>query len=213
MPIFTFQNSTCLFIHIPKAAGTAFENAVVDNGWAKHFSINGLSPEQVSFIKVTPQHFHADLLESVFHFEYFNEIIIIVRDPVARMKSEFYWQETSGQTKLSAKAWIDHAFDSYAAEPTCYDNHLRPQVDFIPPAGQVRMFKLEEDGISRALDLVLSHGGQPTLKNVIRQRLRSRGASKVSRYRAEVEAVFVERSSDIRSFYERDCKVLGYPVR
>jgi len=213
VPVFTFQNKTCLFVHIPKAAGTAFENALVENGWTKHFSVNGLSPERVSFMKVTPQHFHARLLEAVFHFEAFDEIIVIVRDPVARMKSEFYWQEASGQTNLAAETWIEDAFDSYAADPGCFDNHLRPQTEFIPSTGPVRVFKLEDNGVSGALDAVLSHSRQSLPKRMFKKGLRSRKRSKMSSYRPDVEAVFAKRSPDIRTFYSHDCEELGYSVR
>ncbi len=210
VPIFTNRGRACLFVHIPKTGGSTVESALTKAGWTKHLSINGVAPEKLSFLRATPQHFHAELLDQFVNYDRLDEIVMIVRDPVSRMKSEFYWQEQWRQTKLVAGSWITEMFDTLEEDAFAFDNHLRPQAEFQPETGNVKVFKLEDNGISKAIETIKSLAPQrpSALSNL--KNTKTVGKEKSSKYRDEVELAFAEHAVKIREFYRRDCELFGY---
>ncbi len=208
MPIFLRNGKKCLFIHVPKTAGTAVELQAEHFGWKKHFSINGVSSQDLSFMKVTPQHFHAKLLQEVFNFDQFDEVISVCRNPVSRMKSEFYWQEKTGQTDLPPEDWIPFAFETHRNDPYCFDNHLRPQKEFFDGIQNLKLFQLEKNGVELALNCLFLHGKDASGQFRWHKRLRQpKTGAKKSIYRAEVEAAFQDAEEEIKVYYSEDCNI------
>jgi len=80
-----------------------------------------------------PQHMHAALLERHLLNRTFTRIFCIVRNPIARFISEYRFRRQADHPL--ARAGIDEfrerAMRAYETNPSCLDNHLRPQVDFL----------------------------------------------------------------------------------
>jgi hypothetical protein len=210
MPIFTNRGRACLFVHIPKTGGSTVESALTKSGWTKHLSINGIATGNLSFLRTTPQHFHAELLDQFVNYDRLDEIVLIVRNPVTRMKSEFYWQEQWRQTKLTVGSWITEMFDTFAEDAFAFDNHLRPQAEFLPKTGGVKIFKLEDNGVSKAIDTIdFLAPRRPSVLSGLKYTKRT-GSEKTSKYRDDVEYAFAENEVKIREFYHRDCELFGY---
>ena len=146
-----------LFIHIPKTGGSSFSAGMIEAGWREIFSIRGVHANDLSFAYCSPQHYHAEILESLFDLVRFEKIIAILRDPFARLVSEYCWQLHQGMTGLAPAEWISVAFRNYSDNPYLYDNHIRPQSDFILKGAT--LFRLEHCGVEEALAFSASSEG------------------------------------------------------
>ena len=150
MPVFAKKDKSILFIHVPKAGGSSIEKLATQLGWSEIFSIRGKSLNDIHYCKASLQHLHAAVLQEIFHFSEFDSIFTIVRHPFARMKSEYYWQVTQKLTNHRVSEWIELAFSRFQEDPFVYDNHIRPQVEFVPPYDYANVFKVEEDGVNHS---------------------------------------------------------------
>ena len=90
MSIFVKHGIRCLFVHIPKTGGTSVERSLRAFGWFEPLIVRAQHVTEVRYLKATPQHFHADLLEALFRWEEINLAFAICRHPFDRMKSEYY---------------------------------------------------------------------------------------------------------------------------
>lgn len=162
MPIFSNANKNILFIHIPKCGGSSIERIARSLGWAESLSIRGKSRLEIQYFKSSLQHLHAEPLQLLLNLEVFDKIFTVVRNPFSRIKSEYYWQRSNRTTELDVDEWLHKTFEAYAKDPHVYDNHIRPQIEFIPHNDNVnvKIFKLEEGGIDSAKQLLLD--GVPT---------------------------------------------------
>lgn len=210
MPIFSKKSKNVLFIHIPKSAGSSIERIGRDLGWTESFSIRGKSLDQISYCRASYQHLHADVLEYLFDLEDFESVFTVVRHPFERLKSEYYWQLQQGLTSLPAANWINHTFDSYLSNEFLFDNHIRPQVEFIPELEKMKVFKLEEGGVKSAEKIFLDLGGSKKFSlfdmvfgNTVRQ-------EKKSIKKNEVERAFQNNKKVIYDFYIDDYKRFNY---
>lgn len=156
MPIFSRENKNILFLHIPKSAGSSVEMIARDLGWTESFSNRGKSLMELSHYKSSLQHLHAYPLENIFNLNEFDAIFTIVREPFSRLKSEYYWQKSQGITNLNVDDWIRDTFEKYRENNYIYDNHIRPQVDFIPSQTSLSIFKLEQEGVRKSKELMMS---------------------------------------------------------
>ena len=151
MPLFSKQGRFVYFIHIPKTGGSYIENVAQQNGWDAHFLLKGTPFADSHFMPVSPQHFHAELLEQIFDFSKGIEIFTIVRNPFDRLKSEYYWQRRHQITDAAVEDWIPRVMEEYSENPNVYRNHIRPQVDFLPTTAKAQVFMLESDSVSQSL--------------------------------------------------------------
>jgi hypothetical protein len=209
MPIFVRNNSACLFIHIPKAGGSTFEKLAKENKWRELLSVRGVHQNQLKFFKSSPQHFHADLLDRIITASEFDKIILICRNPFTRMKSEYYWQRKQKVTDDSPGNWINQVMSECRNNPYVYDNHLRHQIDFLLNDDRLRIFKLEENGISNAIDYLEESG--PKLNKIVNGLFAKKAIKeKKSTYINSVEDEFSKHYDDIFNFYRQDFEYFGY---
>ena len=95
-------------------------------------------------------------------------VFALVRDPAARMMSEHRYQRAHRRgrragrwlARLPFSLWLRCMLAVAARNPYAFDNHLRPQGDFIPDHAKV--FRLE-DGLERAIDWLAEATGTPAL--------------------------------------------------
>ena len=205
MPVMTKDGRAVLFIHVPKAGGTTIEQLFVKSGWTMHFrSTNRLQPDLFPFLRISPQHYHAALLSELFKVSKFDLVFAMLREPVARFRSEFAMRNRTLDAAPAdvVSAWADKQLARYADNPSILDNHLRPQSEFLLPGTE--RYRLE-DGME-AMVADLNERFDAGLGSDTRHRMSSekRGLPSSS---VEVSAELRSRLAD---FYGRDFAELGY---
>ncbi|SKC35889.1 sulfotransferase family 2 domain-containing protein [Krasilnikoviella flava] len=217
MPVLTRGDRNVLFIHVPKTGGSAIEKHFVAAGWEMSYHDGRMSKGDPNYLRrCTPQHMHGELLRETFRLRRFDAVFAVVRDPVARFRSEYvmrHKQELSTSAE-AVEAWGLAELEKLARNPYLHDNHMRPQVEFL--VKQAHVYRLE-DGLDAALsDLNERHDlGLPT--EVVRSRTseRTRGISSrdvevSATLRARLEEVYAD---DFRRFGYKDIPLPPPPHR
>lgn len=144
MPVLFKAGIAALFVHVPKTGGTSIERFFVQNGWSLDWR-DGVAGEGTlnSYLKCSPQHVEARRLADLFRLEKFDLVFSTVREPIARFRSEYCMRNAADlrTDPDSVEAWGESALAAYAADRFVFDNHLRPQHEFIVPGASV--YRLE----------------------------------------------------------------------
>lgn len=152
MPVLYAGTKRILYIHVPKTGGTSVERLLSSMGEV----VGVYTDYRRTLLPCTPQHFHADLLRQTFSttrgdIANFDFVFMTVRDPIQRLSSEYRFQQTHRSRRRAlyesvryrdADAWARSAVKKFRRDPYLYDNHIRPQVDFLLPGTEV--FRLED---------------------------------------------------------------------
>lgn len=157
-----------LFVHIPKTGGTSVEAALRPH-CTEFLYDRGFHSERLRFSRCSAQHFHWAALQALFPNDFFSLKFAVVRDPVARIVSEYRFRQGlrprsrrntrppgSGREPEGFGPWLRYAFDLYRKAPYAFDNHIRPQVAFV--ADGVEVFRLE-DGLDPCFARLSEHLG------------------------------------------------------
>lgn len=209
MPIFTKDGYALLFIHIPKAAGSSVERGLVRAGWTMTYRATRRTEgeEQFGLRRVSPQHYHADMLRDLFRLNRFDAIFAFVREPIARFRSEYAFRHRRPGGDGSAATvteWTERMLRTYQSNPFVLDNHLRPQHEFLLP--QARCYRLE-DGLGSAMtDLNERYGLD--LPTRFPHALKSDNPGQLASRDVELAPETLARIVD---FYAEDFTALGYP--
>ena len=208
MPLMIKDNISSFFIHIPKCGGSSLERLMKNRGWLELLSIRGVHINQLKAMKCSPQHMHAELLKQIVCFDECEKVVSIIRDPKERLQSEYFWQLKQGITNLSPENWIDKTFEEYEKDPYIYDNHIRPQVEFI--VEKTKTFKLEEGGVYKALDYIScgfnSSKGISFFSRDKNIKLKSTNKS------IDGVIAFDKKIDEIYDFYKDDYLAFDYPL-
>jgi len=145
MPLIRHNDKIVFFVHIPKTGGTSVEDALTDAGASVALRAGSRFE---GFMKTTFQHLHADIYTAAIPQEFYDYGFAIVRHPVTRLISEYFYRKRRGLAKMDFDSWVNKVLDGYEKNPYILDNHLRPQVDFI--ADGIEVFHIE-DGIDKPL--------------------------------------------------------------
>ena len=155
MPSLTLDKKTIWFAHCPKAGGTSVERFMVDTwgsavghlfwGWDIWWKAGGW---RQAGPPCSPQHLIWEDARKLLP-DTPDQVFAIVRDPVARLVSEYRYQRQARRgtifgrilAHLPFSLWLDLVLSLSARNPYAFDNHLRPQSDFIPESA--RIFYLE----------------------------------------------------------------------
>ncbi len=148
MPLFTRQNRSVLFIHVPKTGGTSVEAFFARNGFAAELLDTGGPKSLNRYRRCPPQHMEAALLQAVLRPARCDYVFATVREPLARIVSEYRMRFRGVADAPGLPAWLDLNLKRYLDDPYVLDNHLRPQVEFLLPGCEV--FR-QEDGFGEAL--------------------------------------------------------------
>lgn len=148
MPICTINLQSVLFVHIPKCGGSSIERLLQRRAGAKPSYLDeGKGTYFNALRRCSPQHMHAAILDQIFVLSRFDLIFAICREPEARVRSEYNMRFShAGAAQPDINQWYVKARKMRRNNPYLYDNHLRPQVEFVVP-GSV-LYRLE-DGIDR----------------------------------------------------------------
>lgn len=156
MPSLTLDDRLIWFAHCPKAGGTSVEQFMVARwgdavghlhwGWDLWWRRGGW---RVADPPNSPQHLIWNDAQKQLPRPP-DAVFAVVRDPVARLSSEYRWQRRARRgTKLGKllaylpfSLWLRVMLATARRYPHAFDNHLRPQSDFVPERAKV--FRLEE---------------------------------------------------------------------
>ena len=217
MPLYRHADRMLLLIHIPKTGGSTVEEVLHRRGAQQALK----SRPRKEFSVVTPQHMHWDLLLTWVPPGFYNQSVSIVRNPYARLASEYRWRSdlhkanlnkarASADQPVDAEAppaemldfdtWLQHQFKAYPKRPMILDNHIRPQVEFVGPDTQI--FRLE-DGLDAAINHCLTQLNMP-LRNLKVHQARKSASQPIPTTAA--------RMAQVAEFYKADFEAFGYPV-
>lgn len=208
MPVLVTATKRILYLHVPKTGGTWVNELLRSYG-----SVTGASfGDPGAGLPCTPQHFHARLVHHLYATDPrtaahdFDYVFMTVRDPLARLKSEFRYRvpvdrrlRLQGRWGLPVRfsPWALRVLRAYPRDPFLFDNHLRPQHEFRTFGAEV--FRMEDglDRVREALDRVTGLQGRAS-SEVRNPSERVKADLKVSaRARAAITAMYRE---DFRSF-------------
>jgi hypothetical protein len=147
MPYYPEDN--ILFIHIPKTGGTALHNYFINkykitiDKYLHLFDLyylrghKMLSLQHLTFIELSNSKY-INITSNV-------KIITIVRNPYTRLISELLWSNhiTKHTSREDIYNKILYLFTEYENENTIYDNHIRPQYQFIDGNENITILKHE----------------------------------------------------------------------
>lgn len=199
MPIFRLAEKNLLFVHVPKAGGTSIERWLSAHATESFHVGNKALPD----FPCVPQHFHGAILDALFAPGFFDYSFCVVRNPYARLLSEYNYRRVEARRRerlLLAGGfapWLRLTFRRYRASPYVLSNHIRPQVEF-PTAG-CEVFRLEDQlgALEARLGEVTGIGfdGPPAKSNVSKK-----SGARMTEVAAEL----------IRGFYAADFERFGY---
>lgn len=190
MPSLQLENRLIWFAHCPKAGGTSVEQFMVSSfgeavghlhwGWDLWWRRGGW---RVADPPNSPQHLvWADALAQL---DVAPDLVFgVVRDPAARMASEQRWQRRGRRGTRLGKAlaylpfplWIRLMLAVAARNPHAYDNHFRPQTDFLPEGA--RVFRLE-DGLQPVADWLSTAAGRPPPEGLFPHEIPTKGHARI----------------------------------
>jgi hypothetical protein len=206
MPVFANGDKTLLFVHVPKAGGSAIESLFTANGWKMSYRDGQMRKGSPNWYRhCSPQHMHAAPLRETFRLERFDAIFMLVREPIARFRSEYIMRNAKAPRTdaASVEAWAEKRLRSFQRDPYVLDNHLRPQTEFLLPGALVHRF---EDGLGALVEIVNRlHGLDLPLD--IPHRRDSSSVAGVSSSQVEISPGLQTR---LRAFYIQDMHAFGY---
>ena len=150
MPLLRLSEKLIYFSHIPKTGGTSIEAYMKTKG-----SIGFCSPDKLSgAFKTTPQHFQSEIASTLLPPQMLDAQFAVIRDPMTRLQSEYRWRGSKrgvviqrnppphvqllrklhkglGRRALDFDTWVRLTLDGFAKDPWIYDNHIRPQSEFV----------------------------------------------------------------------------------
>ena len=137
MPILRIGSDLHYFAHVPKCAGSSVKRYLSDRFGAMALTDMDFSaqPEARRWSRTSPDHIDWASLTRMVPPSWFASVFSITRHPVARVVSAYHFQqevEKSVPAGVAFDDWLAGGLSLMASEPFVYDNHLRPQVDFIP---------------------------------------------------------------------------------
>lgn len=154
MPLYHRGEQRVLFVHIPKAGGTTVERLFREAGWGEQLrETHKSNPDTFGLRRCSPQHYHGALLAELYDLARFDLVFLITREPVGRFRSEYLMRNRTPPAVDAATVavWADQAFARRDRDPYVFDNHLRPQTEFLVPDAVV--YRLEDGLGSIVADL------------------------------------------------------------
>jgi hypothetical protein len=122
------------YIHIPKTSGTS----LYANLLRQNINIEGYF-DRNTFTGISYHHYHLDILPKKYNkYKKFT----IVREPWSRTLSAYFYRNQK-QTSFNIEhfnKWLMIAFLRFDQNKSTWDNHFRPQVEFIDQSVKIFLF-------------------------------------------------------------------------
>lgn len=206
MPTIQFEGRNILYMHVPKTAGMSVE-AWLDSLAPVHLSTT-YTGGWTHTLRCSPQHLDANDIGRLFRDGFFAYAFLFVRNPYARMESEYRYLRSQGRLRLmpadrgeppAFARWAVREMEAAEEDPWTLDNHLRPQWEFVYPGADC--FKLE-DGLAKGLAIAAARIGAPA-PQAIPSLNRTTGL--------EIETLWSFEARDlVARRYARDFEQFGY---
>lgn len=206
MPVFIKDERYVLFPHVPKTGGTSIERLFHRNGWNMFLRDAKVGKGSMHYVRrCSPQHMHAALLREVIDLSRVDLCFMVVRDPIARFRSEYAMRQKdpSRTDAASVEAWAERILARYERNPYALDNHIRPQHEFLLPDTEV--FRLEDTLDAMMAQLNEQHDlGVP---NEVGHRLKSTDLTGISSRDVEISPTL---EKTLRELYAEDYRQFGF---
>ena len=142
MPIVKTNRKLIYYAHVPKCGGSAVSWFLRKRFASVAFNDNDFTarPDLSRWSKTSPQHLDAENMARLFPEDFFDACFTIVRHPVARLVSAYYFQmevEQKISRQVDFSTWLEDIVDALAENPFVYDNHVRAMSDIAPEGAQV----------------------------------------------------------------------------
>ncbi|WP_238368589.1 sulfotransferase family 2 domain-containing protein [Mesobacterium pallidum] len=221
MPLIELNGKRILYIHVPKTGGTTVET------WLESLAPLRFRTVGVpSALNCTAQHLRYEDFEELFGEGAFDYAFMTVRDPFARLASEYRMQIELAKERFFGEMqkftpWLAQTLARFERDPFVLDNHIRPQWEF--GGDDVEVFRLEEgletilarvagkigvpapEGIAHALK---TGGTGPKTKGKWARARDARAAAARPAPRLRWTKANIRR---VREFYAADFEEFGYP--
>ena len=210
MPSLSLPDRLIWFAHCPKAGGTSVERFMVERfgeavghlhwGWDLWWRDGGW---RCADPPNSPQHLvWEDALAALPRTP--DAVFAVVRDPLNRLISEYRYQQTARRGTMLGRClaylpfstWVRLMLGLAAQNPYAFDNHLRPQGDFVPEGA--RVFRLEE-GLQPALQWLAEVTGA-SAPDVPPHVLAGSGKFEISLYSEDIKRISVAYAGDYTRF-------------
>lgn len=188
MPLARIGATTLFFVHVPKTGGTSVEAYLRAKGAAL-----ALYGQARDWARVPVQHLHREAWAEIVPPGAYDAGFAVLRDPKARLISEFRMRVEPLRAKLRPlglarmarnrvagrptylvrvgkraeyldfDGWAARVLADYARDPWTLSNHIRPQAAFVDP--RHRLFRLEDglDAVFRWIDAATGTSQTPGL--------------------------------------------------
>jgi hypothetical protein len=206
MPTIQLEGRNILYMHVPKTAGMSVE-AWLETLAPLHLSITHTGG-WTHTLRCSPQHLDANDIGRLFQDGFFAYAFMFVRNPYARIESEYRYLRSQGRLCLTPAdrgvppdfaEWTIRELAAAELDPWTLDNHLRPQWEFAYPGADC--FKLE-DGLAKGLAIAAARIGAPAPK-AIPSINRTAGLQIETRWNVAARDLVARR-------YARDFEQFGY---
>ncbi len=197
------HNKRCIFIHIPKTAGTSIEQFLTEKGKNQlifHGVKDGRSMHHYTAFDI--KHNMPFVFQKYYKFS-------VIRNPYDRLLSEYYWTPIrgvgykSGQTKADFITYVASVINNKAYYSNIYNDHFIPQHLFIHNGKKLlvdELFRYED------LDNTVNYLKQ---KLDIKNEFPNLNKSKNSSY---IKTDWNEKQKDrIYNIYKKDFILFNYP--
>ena len=198
MPIFFKEDRAILFVHIPKTGGTSIERKFMESGFQLAHIDRGVDFNRHRIC--SPQHMDAGQYPLILDLESFSFRFAVVREPLSRLKSELAMRLAQGfrNDVDENDEWVLDGLRRYENDSYVFDNHLKPQSDFIVDGVCVYRF---EDGIESILAAITRELPWVSLTPGV---LHAMSRQKKSGFASEDVRLSGPVIDEIKGFYRRD---------
>ncbi|MBF9034963.1 sulfotransferase family 2 domain-containing protein [Rhodobacterales bacterium HKCCE2091] len=161
MPYFVHDGQLIYFCHVPKTGGSSIERWLescygeiefLDDDWTNRWKRGGWLRDRIGSSR---QHMTWDKAQD--HLPRLpDHVFAVVRAPRTRLESEYRFQLRHRRKRravagLGFSRWLRVMYAAHRFYPGVLDNHVRPQVSFIPDDAKVFRF---EDGLDCVVEWV-----------------------------------------------------------
>lgn len=220
MPLARIGDTLLFFVHIPKTGGTSIETYLRAKGSV------ALAGSRRGWSKISLQHLHRTLYEELVPRDFYSRAFAVIREPKARLMSEFRMRATPFRAKfrplgllqaarlraqgrpvyavrvrgrieyLDFDGWVRRVFREYRRDPFFKDNHIRPQNEFVEPGQRLFLF---EEGLEPVFRWIDTETGTPAVPGSFHAR------------RSEPIPLTCSEHTDamIRDFYREDFRLIA----
>ncbi len=210
MPIFRIGEKLCSFAHAPKCGGRSVEAYLKERFRPVGFLDNAFMWHEKAerWSRTSPQHVDWVSLQFLLPEAMLDVVFAVVRHPVARIVSAYHFQIEVGRTApctITFSNWLKHQLERRETDPFTADNHVRPQIDFMPE--NCTVFHLEHglDAIVPYLDgLAGGPSGPRAIGPVNKRSSKGRKGPEVEQTPGAADMAL------IREIYARDFERFGY---